>query len=46
MVNILDVVDFITGWNAQDPATDVDNNGMFNILDVVSFINTWNAGCP
>ena len=46
VVNVLDVVAFITNWNAQGPGADANGDGLVNILDVVSFITEWNAGCP
>ena len=45
-VNILDVVAFITNWNAQGPGSDFNGDTNINILDVVAFITEWNAGCP
>jgi endonuclease/exonuclease/phosphatase family metal-dependent hydrolase len=45
-VNIIDVVTFVSVWNASDPLADFDNNGILNILDVVGFISLWNQGCP
>ena len=45
-VNVLDVVAFITNWNAQGPGADFDNSGSIDVLDVVEFITTWNNGCP
>ena len=45
VVNILDVVAFITTWNAMGPGADFNNDGVINILDVVAFITAWNNGC-
>jgi hypothetical protein len=45
-VNVLDVVSFITNWNAGGPGSDFNGDGNVNILDVVGFITVWNGGCP
>jgi hypothetical protein len=45
-VNIVDVVAFITNWNAQGTGADFNNDGTVNILDVVAFITEWSTGCP
>jgi hypothetical protein len=45
-VNVLDVIGFITVWNAQTEGADYNGDGSINVLDVVSFITIWNAGCP
>jgi hypothetical protein len=44
-LNILDFVAFQTGWLAQDPAADCDDNAAFNILDFVCFQGLFQAGC-
>ena len=46
VVNILDVVDFISNWNTAGPASDFNGDGNVNVLDVVAFITVWNNGCP
>jgi hypothetical protein len=44
--NIDDIFIFINAWFAQDPRTDVNNDGNRNIDDIFIFINIWFAGCP
>ena len=44
-VNVLDVVAFITNWNASGPGADFNGDGSINVLDVVAFITVWNTGC-
>ena len=44
-VNVLDVVAFITAWNAAGPGADFNTDGGINVLDVVAFISAWNSGC-
>ena len=44
-VNVLDVVAFITAWNAAGPGADFNADGGINVLDVVAFITAWNDGC-
>jgi hypothetical protein len=46
LVNILDVVAFISLWNTGGPAGDFNSDGTVNILDVVAYITVWQDGCP
>ncbi len=45
-LNFFDVSAFLTGYNAQDAAADLNNDGVFDFFDVSSFLTTYNAGCP
>lgn len=45
LVNILDVVAFVSLWNMGGPAGDFNSDGVINILDVVAFITLWQDGC-
>ena len=46
VVQVTDIVDFVTDWMNSDPGTDLNNDGSLNILDVIAFVNVWNMGCP
>lgn len=43
MVNVLDIVDFISAWQS---GLDFNGDMNVNILDVVDFITVWQDGCP
>lgn len=44
-VNSLDVLDFLTAFNDQDPSADMNADGEFNTLDVLLFLNIFNTPC-
>lgn len=46
VLNFFDIAAFIAHFNAQDPAADLDGNGLWNFFDLASFIAAFNAGCP
>jgi hypothetical protein len=46
VVDIFDVLDFITAYNAQSPVADFNNDNNIDIFDVLAFITAYNAGCP
>ena len=45
-LNFFDVSAFIALFNSQDPAADINNDGLFNFFDVSEFIAIFNVGCP
>ena len=45
-LDFFDVSAFINAYNDQDPAADLDQNGVFDFFDVSGFVNTYTAGCP
>ena len=46
MLNFFDVSEFLTAYNAMDPAADFNDDGVFNFFDVSAFLTDFNAGCP
>jgi hypothetical protein len=46
VLDLADVVGFISAFLATDPAADLDSNGVFDLADLVSFVSAFNAGCP
>lgn len=46
VLNFFDLAAFLTHFNTQDPAADVDGNGLWNFFDLSTFIVAYNAGCP
>lgn len=44
-ISILDFLDFLNAWNADDSRADMDGNGVLNTQDVLVFLNTYTAGC-
>ena len=45
-LNFFDVSAYLSAFNAQDDAADLDNNGEWNFFDVSFFLATYNQGCP
>ncbi|MBO6738230.1 MAG: hypothetical protein JJ916_00045 [Phycisphaerales bacterium] len=45
-LDFFDVSTFITLYNAQDPAADLNQDGNNSFFDVSLFIQAFNAGCP
>jgi hypothetical protein len=44
-LDIFDVLEFITAYNASDPIADLTGDGSFDIFDVLEFVTLYNAGC-
>jgi hypothetical protein len=42
-VNVFDILEFLTAWNAFEPRADWDESGSINIFDILAFLNAWNA---
>ena len=45
-LDFFDVSTYITLYNAQDPAADLNQDGSISFFDVSLFIKAFNAGCP
>jgi len=45
-LDFFDVSAFLSGFLSSDPASDLNNDGVFNFFDVSSFLSTFLAGCP
>jgi hypothetical protein len=45
-VDVFDILDYLTAWNAMDPAANLDGDGSFTIFDVLDFLARWSTGCP
>jgi hypothetical protein len=46
-LNFFDITEFLSLFNAQDPAADFSEPaGVFNFFDVTAFLGAFNAGCP
>jgi hypothetical protein len=45
-LDIFDVFEFISLFNAQDPAADLTGDGSYDIFDLFEFISLFNMGCP
>lgn len=45
-LNFFDVSAFLTGFNAMDPISDMNNDGLFNFFDVSEFLSFYSQGCP
>jgi hypothetical protein len=45
-LDFFDVSAFLIAYSAQDPAADINGDGMFNFFDVGAFLVAFNGGCP
>lgn len=45
-LDFFDVSEFLTAFNAMDPAADFSGDGNFDFFDVSAFLAAFNAGCP
>lgn len=45
-LNFFDVSAFLGAFNTQDPAADINKDGIFNFFDVSEFLLRYNIGCP
>ena len=45
VVNVFDILAFLTDWNAMAPAADLNESGTVDIFDVLAFLESWNSGC-
>ena len=46
LLDLADIVGFVTAFSANDPAGDLDANGMFDLDDITEFVSAFIAGCP
>lgn len=46
LLDLADIVAFITGFVGHDPIADLDGNGVFDIGDVNIFTEGFTSGCP
>ena len=44
-ITVQDIFEYLNGWFASNPATDVDGVPGLSVQDIFSFLNTWFAGC-
>lgn len=45
-LNFIDVSQFLSLLNTQDPSADLTNDGSWNFLDISAFLTLYSAGCP
>ena len=45
VLDLQDLVAFITAFQAQDPIADINNNMVFDLSDITLFVGAFNAGC-
>lgn len=45
LLDLADVLAFVTAFSATDPIADFDGNGLFDLADVLAFVGEFNAGC-
>lgn len=46
ILDLGDIVAFVTAFTAQDPLADLVPNGIFDLADIVAFVTAFNTGCP
>lgn len=46
VLDLADIVAFVTLFTAMDGSVDFDGNGVFDLADIVSFVTAFGAGCP
>ncbi len=46
LLDLADVVAFVTAFSAMDDAADLDGNMLWDLADVTAFIGAFTAGCP
>lgn len=45
-LNFFDVSAFLSAFNAQDSAADINQDGVYNFFDISDFLSAFSAGCP
>ncbi len=45
-LNFFDVSAFLSAYNAQEAAADINGDGAYDFFDVSAFLTQFNAGCP
>ncbi|USO00079.1 MAG: hypothetical protein H6810_05295 [Phycisphaeraceae bacterium] len=46
LLDLADIIAFVTAFSTQSPAADFDGNGLFDLADVIAFVTAFQAGCP
>lgn len=46
VLDLTDIVMFITAFDSGDPMADFNNNGVYDLADIVAFVVAFEAGCP
>ncbi len=46
LLDLADIVFFVTEFNNNNPAVDFDNNNLWDLNDIVAFVQLFTAGCP
>ena len=46
LLDLADVVAFVTAFSAMDDAADLDGNMLWDLADVTAFVGAFTAGCP
>ena len=46
LIDLADIVAFVTGFTESDCAADFDANGLYDLADITAFVNSFTGGCP
>lgn len=46
LLDLADVIAFISAFTTADPAADLDGNTLYDLADVLLFVNAFTSGCP
>lgn len=46
VLDLADIVAFITAFSANDPTADFNGDGVFDLTDIVQFVTAFMEGCP
>jgi hypothetical protein len=46
VLDLADIVAFVSAFTVQDPVADFDGNGVFDLADITGFVSSFVAGCP
>jgi hypothetical protein len=46
ILDLGDIVAFVTAFTAQDPLADLVPDGIYDLADIVAFVTAFNTGCP
>jgi hypothetical protein len=46
VLDLADIVAFVTAFTTLDPIADFDGNGLFDLADITAFVAAFSAGCP
>lgn len=41
-----DILDYLSGWAAQDPRADFNGDETFSVGDILDYLSSWSGGCP